>query len=78
MDHKRNDFVVWESGAILLYLVKHYDPQQKIWSNDDDEQTLITQWLFFQVSGYGPYAGQAFWYAIPFRRSSEIKVLNLP
>jgi len=62
VDHKRNDFVVWESGAILLYLVKHYDPEYKLWSKDDDEQSHILEWLFFQVSGFGPYIGQAFWY----------------
>jgi glutathione S-transferase len=62
IDHKRNDFVLWESGAILLYLVKHYDPEYKLWSKDEDEQALINQWLFYQVSGLGPYAGQAFWY----------------
>src|SRR5271170_1963927 len=62
VDHKRNDFVVWESGAILLYLVKHYDPEYKLWSKDDNEQSNIMEWLFFQVSGFGPYIGQAFWY----------------
>jgi glutathione S-transferase len=61
VDHKRGDFVVWESGAILLYLVKHYDPEYKLWSKDDNEQSNILEWLFFQVSGYGPYVGQAFW-----------------
>jgi len=61
VDHKRNDFVVWESGAILLYLVKHYDHEYKLWSKDDNEQSNIIEWLFFQVSGFGPYLGQAFW-----------------
>src|ERR1700685_783226 len=68
VDHKRNDFVVWESGAILLYLVKHYDPEYKLWSKDEDEQSHILEWLFFQVSGFGPYIGQAFWY--PFQKIS--------
>ena len=65
VDHKRNDFVVWESGAILFYLVKHYDPEYKLWSSDDDEQSNITEWLIYQVSGFGPYIGQAMWYPSP-------------
>jgi glutathione S-transferase len=62
VDHKRNDFVVWESGAVLLYLVKHYDTENRLWSTDADEQSHILEWLFFQVSGFGPYIGQGFWY----------------
>jgi glutathione S-transferase len=65
VDHKRDDFVVWESGAILLYLVKHYDLEYKLWSTDDNEQSNILEWLFYQVSGYGPYIGQAFWCIVP-------------
>lgn len=52
-------FVVFESGAILLYLAEKFgallpiDPQGRI--------TAIA-WTFFQVSGVGPMFGQArFW-----------------
>ena len=44
--------------------MKHYDPEYKLWSKDDNEQSNILEWLFFQVSGFGPYIGQAFWYAL--------------
>jgi len=78
VDHKRNDFVVWESGAICLYLVKHYDPNYTLWSKDDDEQTLIIQWLFFQMSGYGPYIGQSFHFSLlrPDKLSGPIERYN--
>ena len=81
VDHKRNDFVVWESGAILLYLVKHYDSEYKLWSKDDNEQSNILEWIFFQVSGYGPYIGQAFWYlstSSPEIANTNLKVFILP
>lgn len=54
--------MIWESGAILFYLLKHYNPEYKLWSKDDEKQSNITEWAFYQVSGFGPYIGQAFWY----------------
>ncbi|KAL8407550.1 hypothetical protein RB594_006394 [Gaeumannomyces avenae] len=51
---------VWESGAILEYLVERYDKDNKIsFPAGSNESALTRQWLFFQVSGQGPYYGQA-------------------
>ncbi|TCD60457.1 Glutathione S-transferase 2 [Steccherinum ochraceum] len=63
IDHKNNDFVVWESDAILLYLVVRYDTEHKIFVATPDERASVVQWLFFQASGQGPYFGQAAWFA---------------
>ena len=53
IDHKNGDFAVWESNAILLYLVEKYDKENKLGvSNENDKYTLL-QWLFFQASGQG-------------------------
>lgn len=54
------DLTVWESGAILEYLVERYDKDNKIsFPAGSKEAALARQWLFFQVSGQGPYYGQA-------------------
>ncbi|KAI0632132.1 glutathione S-transferase C-terminal-like protein, partial [Trametes polyzona] len=65
IDHKNNDFVVWESNAIIMYLVDKYDPEGKISVNraNIEQLTQQNQWLFFQASGQGPYYGQVAWFA---------------
>ncbi|KAF2655074.1 glutathione S-transferase [Lophiostoma macrostomum CBS 122681] len=59
VDHSRNDFAVFESGAILLYLVEHYDKEKRFSFDDADETSEMIQWLFFQNTGIGPMQGQA-------------------
>ncbi|PSS06503.1 hypothetical protein PHLCEN_2v3705 [Hermanssonia centrifuga] len=62
IDHKNNDFTLWESDAILLYLVSKYDPEHNISVTAEGDKFHLTQWLFFQASGQGPYFGQAAWF----------------
>ncbi|KZO98677.1 glutathione S-transferase [Calocera viscosa TUFC12733] len=64
IDHKNSDFVIWESGAILLYLVDKYDPEHKISASTELDKYRQTQWLFFQTSGQGPYFGQAGYFLV--------------
>ncbi|KAH8106257.1 glutathione S-transferase [Cristinia sonorae] len=62
VDTNRNDFVVFETSAILLYLQQHYDKDNKFGfdvaseANDYSEQL---QWMFFGHGGVGPMQGQA-------------------
>jgi glutathione S-transferase len=58
IDHQRGDKTVWESVAILLYLVHHYDKENRLWFTDPDEIADGHQWLLYQASGIGPYFGQ--------------------
>ena len=44
---------MWESNAILLYLVDRYDKEKKISVTDEKEKATLNQWLFFQASGQG-------------------------
>lgn len=54
---------LWESGAILEYLVETYDKEHTIsFAPGTQEHFLAKQWLHFQVSGQGPYFGQAVWF----------------
>jgi glutathione S-transferase len=59
VDHSRNDFPVFESGAVFLYLAEHYDKEFKFSFQDADERSEMIQWLFFQNAGVGPMQGQA-------------------
>ncbi|KAI0644616.1 glutathione S-transferase C-terminal-like protein [Trametes meyenii] len=62
VDHKNGDFALWESDAILLYLVDKYDKDNTLNATNDADKYKLLQWLFFQASGQGPYFGQAFWF----------------
>ena len=54
---------LWESGAILEYLVEQYDKSHRLsFVVGTTESYHAKQWLFFQASGQGPYYGQAAWF----------------
>jgi len=53
---------VFESGAIMLYLVDKYDKEGKLsYSKEKDPRKYfeMLEWLFFQNAGVGPMQGQA-------------------
>ncbi|KAH6659753.1 glutathione S-transferase [Truncatella angustata] len=53
---------LWESGAIVEYLVDTYDKDHKISSASFPEKYHEKQYLAFQISGQGPYYGQYAWF----------------
>jgi len=63
VDHDNGDFALWESGAILLYLVQQYDKEYRIWSPDLKLQMQMTAWIMFQVSGHSVMQGQAVYFS---------------
>jgi glutathione S-transferase len=55
--------VLWETGAILQYLIGTYDKDGKISYSSGNEQWQQLQWLSYQISGQGPYFGQYTWFS---------------
>jgi len=57
------NITLWESGAIIEYLIEVYDKDYKLsFAPGTPEYFHAKQWLFFQTTGQGPYYGQAVWF----------------
>ena len=63
IDDPNTGIVLWESGAIVNYLVETYDKDRKISFASGPEKFYADQYLFFQASGQGPYFGQFAWFS---------------
>jgi len=64
IEDPNTDLTLWESGAIITYLVEQYDTSHKLTHTTLNEKHLVNQWLHFQTSGQGPYYGQMGWFNV--------------
>ncbi|KAJ5112866.1 glutathione S-transferase [Penicillium angulare] len=63
LEDPNTGITLWESAAIILYLIDQYDKDNVLSYGQSPDNHLCRQWLAFQASGQGPYFGQGTWFA---------------
>ena len=66
MEDPNTGLTLWESGAIIEYLLATYDKKLRLDYGDDQfhNKWLLRSWLMFQLTGQGPMFGQKTWFTM--------------
>ncbi|KAF8964194.1 glutathione S-transferase [Flammula alnicola] len=62
VDRTRDNFVVFETAAILLYLAQRCDSEDRFWfdpARQPEDYSIMLQWMFWAHGGLGPMQGQS-------------------
>ena len=59
VDREAGDFIVFESGAILIWLA---EKTGRFLPSEPKARSVALQWLMLQMGGVGPMQGQAGWF----------------
>ncbi|KAK9242814.1 glutathione-s-transferase theta, gst [Lipomyces tetrasporus] len=75
IDPNNDGTTLWESGAIIDYLIDVYDKDHTLQYTSFPEKHITRCWEHFQMSGQGPYMGQKgfFMYFHPEKLPSAIE-----
>lgn len=58
LEDPNTGITLWESSAIIKYLIDTYDKNNKLSIPTFPEKYVLDQMLLFQATGQGPYYGQ--------------------
>ncbi|KAI9698024.1 MAG: glutathione S- transferase, nitrogen catabolite repression regulator [Candelina mexicana] len=61
VEDPKTGVVLWESAAIIEYLISEYDTSNTLTYTTSPEKYQLKQWLYFQMSAQGPSFEQASW-----------------
>lgn len=64
LEDPNNGVVSWESGAIMNYILRNYDPKNKMGPRGNTEQDRVDfdKWQYFLVTTLAPFSGQCNWF----------------
>jgi glutathione S-transferase len=64
LEDPNSGVVSWESGAIMNYIRRKYDTENKLGPQGRSEQDIVDfeKWEYFLLTTLGPFTGQTNWY----------------
>ncbi|KAG9734793.1 glutathione S-transferase, partial [Aureobasidium melanogenum] len=71
LEDPNSGVVSWESGAVMNYIRRKYDTENKLGPQGKSEQDVVDfeKWEYFLLTTVGPMTGQTNWY----RHYNEVK-----